>query len=42
MAVLGHLAKLKRGLELAFGAYFPHNFSIKNVPYFNNLHMDQV
>ena len=33
MAVLGYLAKLKRGLELAFGAYFLHDFSIKNVPY---------
>ena len=32
MAVLGHLAKLKRGLGLAFGAHFLHDFSIKNVP----------
>ena len=29
MAVLGYLAKLKRGLELAFGAHFPHGYSIK-------------
>ena len=29
MAVLGYLAKLKRGLELAFGADFLHDFSIK-------------
>ena len=27
--VLGYLQKLKRGLGLAFGAYFLHNFSIK-------------
>ena len=33
MAVLGYLTKLKRGLGLAFGAYFLHNFSIKNVLY---------
>ena len=33
MAVLGYLAKLKRGLGLAFGAHFLHNFSIKNVLY---------
>ena len=33
MAVLGYLEKLKRGLELAFGAHFLHDFSIKNVPY---------
>ena len=29
MAVLGYLAKLKRGLGLAFGAQFLHDFSIK-------------
>ena len=29
MAVLGYLAKLKRGLGLAFGAHFLHDFSIK-------------
>ena len=29
MAVLGYLAKLKRGLALAFGAHFLHDFSIK-------------
>ena len=33
MAVLGYLAKLKRGLGLAFGAHFVHDFSI-NLPYF--------
>ena len=33
MVVLDYLAKLKRGLGLAFGAYFLHDFSIKNVPY---------
>ena len=32
MAVLGCLAKSKRVLGLAFGAYFLHDFSIKNVP----------
>ena len=30
MAVLGYLAKLKRDLGLAFGAYFLHDFSIRN------------
>ena len=29
MAVLGYSAKLKRGLGLAFGALFLHDFSIK-------------
>ena len=29
MAFLGHLAKLKRGLGLVFGAHFLHDFSIK-------------
>ena len=29
MAVLGYLAKLKRGLGLAFGAHFLFDFSIK-------------
>ena len=33
MAVLGYLPKLKRGLGLAFGAYFLHDFFYKNVPY---------
>ena len=28
MAVLGYLAKLERGLGLAFGARFQHDFSI--------------
>ena len=26
---LGYLIKLKKGLGLAFGAYFQHDFSIK-------------
>ena len=29
MAVLGYLAKLKRGLGLAFGTHFLYDFSIK-------------
>ena len=29
MAVLGYLAKLQRGLGLAFSAHFLHKFSIK-------------
>ena len=29
MAVLGYLAKLKRGLGLVFGAHFLHGFSVK-------------
>ena len=29
MAVLGYLPKLKRGLGLAFGAHFVHDFPIK-------------
>ena len=33
MAVFGYLAKLKRGLGLAFGAYFLHDLFHKNVPY---------
>ena len=33
MAVLVYLAKLKRDLELAFGAHFLHDFSFKCVPY---------
>ena len=33
MPVLGYLAKLKRGLGLAFGAYFLHGFSVKTVHY---------
>ena len=33
MAVFGYLAKLKRGLRLAFGAHFLHDFFHKNVPY---------
>ena len=31
---MGYLPKLKRGLGLAFGADFPHDFPKKNVPYF--------
>ena len=33
MAVLGYLAKLERGLALAFRAYFLDDFSIKIIPY---------
>ena len=33
MAVLGNLAKLKRGLTQAFGAHFLHDFSVKFFPY---------
>ena len=33
MAVLDYLAKLKRDLGLAFGAYFLHDFFYKKVPY---------
>ena len=40
MAVLGYLPKLKRGLGLAFGALFWHNFSIKML--LNTLSMDEV
>ena len=29
MAALAYIAKLKRGLGLAFGAHFLHDFSIK-------------
>ena len=29
MTVLGYLAKFKRDLDQAFGAYFWHDFSIK-------------
>ena len=40
MAVLGYLAKLKRGLGLAaFGAHFMHAFSCF---LFNSLSMDKV
>ena len=40
MAVLGYLANLKRGLELAFGAHFQYYFSIKM--FFNTLLIDKV
>ena len=33
MAVLGYLPKLKRGLRLAFGAYFLHCFFHTNAPF---------
>ena len=33
MAILDYLAKLKRGLGLAFGAIFSASFFHKNVPY---------
>ena len=41
MAVLGYLPKLKRGLKLAFGAHFFHDFSIKMF-LFNTLSMEKV
>ena len=31
MTVLGYLPKLKRGLGLAFGAYYLHDFFQKNI-----------
>ena len=33
VAILVYLPKLKRGLGLAFGVHFLHDFSIKNIPY---------
>ena len=33
MAVLGYLPELKKGLGIAFGAHFLHDFFHKNVPY---------
>ena len=41
MVVLGYLAKLKRGLELAFGAHFLHDFP-KKCSVFNTLSMEKV
>ena len=41
MAVSNYLAKLKRGLGLAFGAHFMHDFSLK-MSLFNSLSMDKV
>ena len=38
--VLGHLAKLKRGLGLAFESHFLQDFSIKM--FFNSLSVDKV
>ena len=40
MAILCDLPKLKRGLGLAFGAHFLHDFSIKMFP--NTLSMVKV
>ena len=43
MAVVGYLAKLKRGLGLAFGAHFVHDFSIKMLLFlFNTLSLDKI
>ena len=42
MAVLGYLPKLKRGLRLAFDAYFLHDFSLLNtlsIDSFNAIHI---
>ena len=41
MAVLGYLAKLKRGLGQAFGAHFLHDFSLK-CSLFDSLSMGKV
>ena len=41
MAVSDYLAKLKRGLGLAFRAHFMHDFSLK-MSLFNSLSMDKV
>ena len=41
MAVLRYLAKLKRGMGLAFGAHFVHDFPEK-CSLFNSLSMDKV
>ena len=41
MAVLGYLAKLRRGLGLAFGAHFLHDLSIKMF-HIITLSMDKV
>ena len=41
MGVLRYLPKVKKGLGLAFGAYFPHDFS-KKCALFNTLLMDKV
>ena len=38
---LGYLPKLKRGLGLAFGSHFLHDFSMK-CSLFNTLFMDKV
>ena len=40
MAVWGYLAKLKRGLGLAFDAHFPHDFS-KKCSAFSTLSMNK-
>ena len=41
MAVFDYLAKLKRGLGLAFAAHFLHDFFIK-ISFFNSPSMDKV
>ena len=41
MTALGYLSKLKRGLGLAFGAHFLHDFS-KKCLLFNTLSMDKL
>ena len=42
MTVLGYSPKLKRGMGLAFGAHFLHDFSIKKHSLFNALSMGKV
>ena len=41
MAVLGYLTKLQRGLELASGGHFLHDFPIK-ISLYNTLSVDKV
>ena len=41
MAALGYLPKLKKGLRLAFGAHFLHDFPQK-CSLFNTLSIDKV
>ena len=41
MAILGYLPKLERGLGLAFGAHFRHDFCL-HMFLFNTLSMEKV
>ena len=42
MTVLDYLAKLKRDMELGFGASFLHDFPTKMFFLFNTLSMDKI